>query len=134
MAARSRQAALDESRGAQTVAQQPRQAANKRTRGGRKPSYIRPKTSSKASSQPEKQSASGGLRRSTRSRASSQSQPAITSSQPNSTNSRSKPTSSSTRPKSPPAGTLHPRPNRKPIRSLTQQPPAPKEKGAASSS
>ncbi|RYR15216.1 hypothetical protein Ahy_B04g071941 [Arachis hypogaea] len=99
-------------------AQQPRQAASKRTRGGRKPSSSRPITSSKTSSQPDMQSASG----------------ATTSSQPNSTHSRSKPTSSSTRPNSPPAGTLHRRPKRKPTRSLTQQPPAPKEKGAASSS
>ncbi|RYR59609.1 hypothetical protein Ahy_A05g025506 [Arachis hypogaea] len=58
-------------------AQQPRQAASKKTRGGRKPLSIRPKTSSKALFQPEK-------------------------------------------------------PNRKSTRSLTQQPPAPKEKGATS--
>ncbi|RYR23776.1 hypothetical protein Ahy_B02g057274 [Arachis hypogaea] len=103
-------------------AQQPRQAASKRTRGGRKPSSIRPKTRSKTSSQPDMPSASGGLRRSTRSRAASQSQPATPYSQPNSTHSRSKPTSSSTRP------------NRKPTRSLTQESSAPKEKGAASSS
>ncbi|RYQ99933.1 hypothetical protein Ahy_B07g087949 [Arachis hypogaea] len=88
----------------------------------------------KPSLDPDMKSASGGLRRSTKSRASSQPQPATTSSQPNSTHSRSKPTSSSTRPNSPAAGTLHPRPNRKPTRSLTQQPPAPMEKGAASSS
>ncbi|RYR24774.1 hypothetical protein Ahy_B02g058309 [Arachis hypogaea] len=98
------------------------QAASKRTRGGRKPSSIRPKTRSKASSQPDMPSASGGLRRSTRSRAASQPQPTTTSSQPNSTHSRSKPTSSSTRS------------NKKPTRSLTQVPPTPKEKGAASSS
>ncbi|XP_020979381.1 uncharacterized protein LOC110271979 [Arachis ipaensis] len=102
-------------------AQQPRQTASKRTRGGRKPSSIRPKTISKASSQPAMPSASAGLRRSTRSRVASQPQPATTSFQPNSTHSRSKPTSSSTRP------------NKKRTRSLTQEPPAPKEKGAASS-
>ncbi|RYR56678.1 hypothetical protein Ahy_A05g022363 [Arachis hypogaea] len=114
-------------------AQQPSQAASKRTRGGRKPSSSRPMTSSKASSQPVMQSASGGMRRSTRSRSSSQPQPATKTSKPNSTKSRSKSTSSSTRPNSPPAGTLHRRPKRKPTRSITQQPPPPKEMGAASS-
>ncbi|QHO43634.1 uncharacterized protein DS421_5g164370 [Arachis hypogaea] len=115
------------------VTQQPSQAASKRTRGGRKPSSSRPMTSSKASSQPVMQSASGGMRRSTRSRSSSQPQPATKTSKPNSTKSRSKSTSSSTRPNSPPAGTLHRRPKRKPTRSITQQPPPPKEMGAASS-
>ncbi|RYQ95415.1 hypothetical protein Ahy_B08g090689 [Arachis hypogaea] len=77
MVARSKQAALDEIQGAYRKqykriadycskllranpgssvtlkAQQPRQATSKRTRGGRKPSSIRPKTISKASSQPD---------------------------------------------------------------------------------
>ncbi|RYR33271.1 hypothetical protein Ahy_A10g047834 [Arachis hypogaea] len=115
-------------------AQQPRQAAIKRTKRGRKPSSSRLITSSKTSSQPAIQSASGGRRRSTRSKASSQPQSATTSSKPISTYSRSKPTSPSTRPNSLPAGTLHGRAKRKPIRNTTQQPPAPKEKGASNSS
>ncbi|XP_016173790.1 micronuclear linker histone polyprotein-like [Arachis ipaensis] len=98
------------------------QSARKRTRGGRKASSSRPTSSSKASSQPVMQSESRGLRRSTRSRSSSQPQPATTTSKPNSTQSGSRPTSSSTRPKT------------KPTRSNTQQPPPPKEMGAACSS
>ncbi|RYR32804.1 hypothetical protein Ahy_A10g047323 [Arachis hypogaea] len=98
------------------------QCRKKKTRGGRKASSSRPITSSKASSQPVMQSESGGLRRSTRSRSSSQPQPTTTTSKPNSTQSGSRPISSSTRPKT------------KPTRSKTQQPPAPKKMGAASSS
>ncbi|RYR34948.1 hypothetical protein Ahy_A10g050009 [Arachis hypogaea] len=99
--------------------QQPRQAAIKRTKGGRKPSSSRPITSSKASSQPAMQSASEGRRRFTRSKASSQPQLATTSSKPNSTHFKSKPTSPSTKPNTPPAGTLHLRPKRKLIRITT---------------
>ncbi|RYR07628.1 hypothetical protein Ahy_B05g075028 [Arachis hypogaea] len=115
-------------------AEQPRQAAVKRTKEGRKPSSGMPITRSKASSQPVMQSASGGRRRSNRQdKSSSQPQPATTSSRPKSTQSRSKPKPPSPRPNTPPAGTLHQRPKIKPIRSSIQQPPAPKEKDASSS-